>query len=237
MEYAARSRHSADVVIRELTGAVELASVADFGCARGTWLAAWRQAGVRDTMGLDGFYVQPSDLEIPAERFHACDLTRPIDLGRRYDLVQSLEVAEHLPPDAAPAFVDSLVRHADVVLFSASVPGQGGENHLNERPYEYWRDRFAERGYVMIDWLRPRILDDTTVQYWYRYNCFLFVSESALPRVPAEWRAAQIPAGAPVPDVAPALFQVRKQIVKSLPRPLQNSLSRLMSALRSVAAS
>ena len=70
----------------------------------------------------------------------------------------------------------------------------------------------------MIDWLRPRILSDTTVQYWYRYNCFLFVAESALGTVPADWQEARIPAGAPVPDVAPAIFRMRKQIVRVLPQ-------------------
>jgi hypothetical protein len=233
MDLAARARHSADTVIRELLGSVPLSSVADFGCARGTWLAAWRRHGVLDTAGLDGHYVRSSDLEIPLESFHACDLTMPVDLGRRFALAQSLEVAEHLPPEAARSFVGSLTRHADIVLFSASPPGQGGENHLNEQPYEFWRERFAERGYVMIDWLRPRILSNTTVQYWYRYNCFLFVAECALGTVPVDWQEARIPAGAPVPDVAPAIFRLRRQIVRMLPRPFQNSLSRLMSAARS----
>jgi hypothetical protein len=237
MNLAARARHSADAVIRQVLSSVPVDSVADFGCARGTWLAAWRRAGVLDTMGLDGPYVEVSDLEIPPQSFHACDLTVPIDLARRFALVQSLEVAEHLPPQAARPFVGSLTRHADIVLFSASSPGQGGENHLNEQPYDFWRDRFAEQGYVMIDWLRPRILTDSAIQYWYRYNCFLFVAESALGTVPADWREAQIPASAAVPDVAPVLFRMRKQVVRILPQNVQNSLSRLMSAVRSVSTS
>jgi hypothetical protein len=237
MDLAGQARHSADAVIRELLGSVPLSSVADFGCARGTWLAAWRRHGVLDTAGIDGPYIRSSDLEIPLESFHACDLTMPIDLARRFALVQSLEVAEHLPPEAAHSFIGSLTRHADIVLFSAAPPGQGGENHLNEQPYEFWRDRFAERGYVMIDWLRPRILSDATVQYWYRYNCFLFVAESVLGTVPVDWQKALVPPGAPVADVAPAIFRMRKQVVRILPQNVQNSLSRLMSAVRSVSTS
>jgi hypothetical protein len=34
----------------------------------------------------------------------------------------SLEVAEHLPPGVAQTFVDALVRHGSVVLFSAAIP-------------------------------------------------------------------------------------------------------------------
>ncbi|MDP6884692.1 MAG: hypothetical protein QF830_11185, partial [Rhodospirillales bacterium] len=43
----------------------------------------------------------------------------------------SLEVAEHLPPDAAETFVATLVAHGRLVLFSAAPPGQGGLNHVN----------------------------------------------------------------------------------------------------------
>ena len=234
---AARARHSADAVIRQVLSSVSVDSVADFGCARGTWLAAWRRAGVLDTMGLDGPYVEVSELEIPPQSFHACDLTVPIDLARRFALVQSLEVAEHLPPQAARPFVGSLTRHADIVLFSASSPGQGGENHLNEQPYDFWRDRFAEQGYVMIDWLRPAFSPTPLSSIGIGTIASCSSPNLALGTVPADWREAQIPASAAVPDVAPVLFRMRKQVVRILPQNVQNSLSRLMSAVRSVSTS
>jgi hypothetical protein len=190
---------------------------------------------VSDILGLDGPYVPPSELEIPVNAFRACDLSKPINVNRRFALVQSLEVAEHLRPEASDQFVDSLTKHSDIVLFSASPPGQGGENHVNERNYEYWRDRFAARGYAMLDWLRPRIVADHTVQYWYRYNAFLFVAERALDTVPASWRDTRVPARGPVADVSPALFRLRKRVVRTLPVSVQTSLSRLMSAARSAA--
>jgi 2-polyprenyl-3-methyl-5-hydroxy-6-metoxy-1,4-benzoquinol methylase len=63
----------------------------------------------------------------------AQSLDSPLDLGRAFDLVISLEVAEHLPESAADAFIDSLVRHGDVILFSAAIPFQGGHRHINEQ--------------------------------------------------------------------------------------------------------
>ena len=118
----------------------------DFGCAEGVWLSAWRDAGVQDVLGLDGDYVDRRRLLIPQERFHAVDLSQPIDLGRRFDLAQSLEVAEHLPAAAARHFVATITRHSSLALFSAAPPGQGGAHHVNEQPYGYWRDLFAEIG-------------------------------------------------------------------------------------------
>jgi 2-polyprenyl-3-methyl-5-hydroxy-6-metoxy-1,4-benzoquinol methylase len=83
-------------------------------------------AGVHDICGVHRDYVSRSQLLIPDELFRAADLARPLALGRRFDLVQSLEVAEHITPAASEAFVENLARHAErFVLFSAAPPGKG----------------------------------------------------------------------------------------------------------------
>jgi len=40
-----------------------------------------------------------------------------LHVDRRFDLVMSLEVGEHLPPDVADRFVESLVNLGPVVAF------------------------------------------------------------------------------------------------------------------------
>ena len=86
------------------------------------------------------------------------------EVGQNLRLVQSLEVAEHLPASAAEQFVDNLVAHSAVVLFSAATLGQGGEHHVNERPYSYWRDLFSDRGYLMFDLIRPFVIENDAVE-------------------------------------------------------------------------
>lgn len=232
MSVTARSRRSAEIVIDLLRAALPIASVADFGCALGTWLAAWNDAGVGDTVGVDGPYISRNDLQISPDRFREHDLARPIDLGRRFDLVESMEVAEHLPEPVAAEFVASLVRHAELVLFSASPPGQGGEHHVNEQPYEYWCAHFAKHGYRALDWIRPQIIANPQVQYWYRYNLFLFVAAERLAALPDALQRSAIPAGAAVPDLSPWSFRMRKQVVRRLPPEIQTGLSRAMSRWR-----
>jgi 2-polyprenyl-3-methyl-5-hydroxy-6-metoxy-1,4-benzoquinol methylase len=129
------SLRSAATVIPIIRSLARVESVLDIGCGRGAWLSEWRRQGVGDVAGADGSYVDQASLAIPVEQFIATDLSQPIDLRRRFDLVQCLEVAEHLPADSADTLVDSLVRHGSVILFSAAVPGQGGEHHVNEQPY------------------------------------------------------------------------------------------------------
>src|SRR5437016_1064555 len=90
MHLAALSRRSAELIIDLLRSAVPITSVGDFGCALGTWPSAWRDAGVTDVIGIDGDYVSLDKLQIPRECFRQFDLGSTVQLGRRFDLVESL---------------------------------------------------------------------------------------------------------------------------------------------------
>jgi SAM-dependent methyltransferase len=72
------------------------ASLLDVGCGTGTWLRAAMECGVTDVWGLDGVLLPPERLLFPAEKYGQQDFSRPWDLGRRFDVVLCLEVAEHL---------------------------------------------------------------------------------------------------------------------------------------------
>jgi SAM-dependent methyltransferase len=195
---------------------VPLASVLDVGCGAGAWLAAWKERGC-EVFGVDGAHVLPDSLIIEATEFRAHDLRQALDLGRRFALVQCLEVAEHLPAEAAPVLVASLCRHADVVLFSAAPPGQGGESHLNEQPYAYWRDHFAAHGYTLYDPLRQRILRDEGIMPWYRYNTFLFLRTDGAQELHRRLADARVPDGVAPPDLSPWSYRLRKRLVAWLP--------------------
>ncbi len=207
---------SAREVLPRLREHFTIRSVLDVGCGSGAWLAVWQELGA-EILGLDGDYVLTASLAIPAERFVAHDLRRPIDLGRSFDLVECLEVAEHLPPAQAAGLIDSLTRHGELVLFSAAPPGQGGVLHVNERPYEYWRGLFAERGYSAIDLLRPRLAGLAQVRPWYRYNTFLYAHRSRLDGLGPEVTRHLVPPGQRLRDYSPLPYRLRKLLLRQLP--------------------
>jgi SAM-dependent methyltransferase len=213
----AGATRSAGIVLPLVLKTFPVTSVADFGCGQGAWLDVWRQLGVSDVVGVDGAYVDCGSLLIPASCFRPADLGRPVALGRTFDLVQSLEVAEHLPESSAATFVETLTSHSQLVLFSAAPPGQGGEHHVNEQPYTFWRTLFAARNYAMIDLLRPRLLLNTQIEAWYRYNTFVFAHRDLLQTFARQTLAAIIPDGAGVPDVSPLPYRLRKRVIRSLP--------------------
>lgn len=207
---------SANAVLPLLMNHVKTNRVADFGCGQGAWLAVWKKLGSSKVIGIDGAYVDRNCLLIDPGEFSSYDLEKPIDLGEKFDLVQSLEVAEHLPECAAHGFVNSLVSHSQYVLFSAAVPGQGGENHINEQPYEYWRRLFKEKGYVPIDAIRPHIKNNKRVMPWYRYNTLLYVNESILDELPNELRKYAISGEHKIPNVSPIPYRLRRLLLHKL---------------------
>ncbi len=158
----------------------EPASVLDVGCGTGAWLQAFVENGVSDVIGIDGDYVARADLRIGEERFVPADLEVLPPLERRFDLAISLEAAHYAAQSAARSIVATLCA-ADVVYFSAAVPGQpGGPGHNLQWP-AYWSELFAEHGYRCADVLRAMWWEHPDVDWWYAQNGLLFVS-SELPQ-------------------------------------------------------
>lgn len=151
-------------------------SVLDVGCGTGTWLKALESFGINEYIGVDGDYVAKQDLVISHDKFIASDLKEPLQLNRRFDLVISLEVAEHLPESSADNFVKTLITHGEIVLFSAAIPNQGGQYHLNERWIKYWEEKFNAHGYYLHDIIRPLIWENERIHWWYRQNIFLITT-------------------------------------------------------------
>jgi hypothetical protein len=156
--------------------------VVDVGCGVGTWLSVFQEHGVEEILGIDGDYVERTMLHIPETAFMSHDLGKPLTTPHRFDLVLSLEVAEHLSQHHATTFVESLVSLGDVIAFSAAVPWQGwGDGlHLNEQWPDYWVGLFRQNAYEPIDCIRPKIWANQHVCWWYAQNMLLFVKREHL---------------------------------------------------------
>jgi SAM-dependent methyltransferase len=123
-------------------------SILDVGCGTGGSLSVFVERG------LDAFGVEGSRLAISKSphrsKIRQHDLEKPLNLGRRFDMVWSFEVAEHIRPEKAQIFAQSLARHSDLVVMSAAPPGQGGDGHFNEQPMEYWVALFGRLNFELL---------------------------------------------------------------------------------------
>jgi SAM-dependent methyltransferase len=221
------SERSARTVAPGVAELLRPRSVVDVGCGTGGWLAAFGALGVDDVLGVDGPWVDAAALKIPRERFRVADLRAGFATDRRFDLALSLEVAEHLPPEAADGFVDSLVDLAPAVLFSAAVPGQGGVQHLNEQWQDAWAACFARHGYSPVDVVRPVHWDDPAVDWWYLQNALLYV-DGALTGRPELAAAGERAARLPLRLVHPRCFEhaLRRERPRTIGRAVRGLLGR-----------
>ncbi len=170
-----RNRHTLQGARGGLAAVIQAAnprSVLDVGCGTGTWLRAACELGLDDVVGIDGVRAPDDLLQVDARKIKFLDLTKPFDLGRRFDLVLCLEVAEHLPESAAVDLIDSICRHTDRVLFSAACPEQPGQHHINCQWPTYWQAIFNQLGFTCDDTIRWQLWALRDVEPWYRQNLF-----------------------------------------------------------------
>jgi SAM-dependent methyltransferase len=152
-------------------------SLLDVGCGIGNWGKAAMDLGVPDVAGIDGIAIAKEILMLPEQCFQTHDLTNPWSLGRKFDTVICLEVAEHLDEKHAVTLVKSLAAHGDSILFSAACPGQKGRHHVNCQWPKYWQALFNSEGFSCDDSLRWAIWNDPRVEACYRQNVFYAVKD------------------------------------------------------------
>jgi hypothetical protein len=177
--YGERQRvtaHAAEIVLKlvwEFFG--PRANVLDIGCGVGTWLRQARLLGASHIRGIEAAEVkQTRRLVIEEKSIEVADLEQPWSVTEKYNLAICLEVAEHLTRKAGLNLVKCLCEASPLILFSAAIPGQGGNGHINEQWPTYWQQQFALHGLRAMDCIRPRIWQDTDIPWWYRQNIVLF---------------------------------------------------------------
>jgi len=173
------SYSSAQKILELVRDFYSFSSAVDFGCGTGTWLKACMELGCRTIQGFDGF-ADPSSLCIPSECFSQKFLGENIDSKKSYDLAICLEAAEHVDEKFSNLIVENLTKASKVILFSAALPGQGGTNHVNEQPPEFWQKKFMQFNYTQLDIIRPIIWDEPAVAWWYKQNIFLYVHDESI---------------------------------------------------------
>jgi SAM-dependent methyltransferase len=173
--------NSAEIIVPFIKKTFNPSSVIDIGCGIGTWLKVFDKNGVNDILGIDGQHVlNTNQLLIPKEKFAAKDLNNIDfnDFKKTFDIAVCLEVVEHLEEIYADNIVKALCSFSEIIIFSAAIPGQTGENHYNEQYPTYWTKKFNSHGYVFVDLIRPRFWNNSKIEWWYRQNIFVVIKKT-----------------------------------------------------------
>jgi len=137
---------SAVSIANVIVDTINPCSVFDIGCGNGIFISELNKRGI-DVLGCDSSKaaIRTSCKNVT---IFAADVTNPIMLNRKYDLVMCVEVAEHIHKKYSDQLIANCINNGERILFTSAPPGQGGIGHINEQPYEFWITKFNKFGFV-----------------------------------------------------------------------------------------
>lgn len=168
------SHSSAQEIVPRLISRYSPQSVVDVGCGTGSFANEFLKLGISEVIGYEGLWMEslPTLLPKPNYRYH--DLTESLFSSKEYDLCLCLEVAEHISESYAENLIAILTSMSSVIVFSAAIPMQGGNHHVNEQWPEYWSKLFAARGFI-LEWdPRQSIWENDRIEACYRQNLLIY---------------------------------------------------------------
>jgi GT2 family glycosyltransferase/SAM-dependent methyltransferase len=158
-------------------------SVIDVGCGAGTLLAQLKQHGleVRGLEYSDAGIARCREKGVQVEKF---DLESKEAVQGKSDITVSFEVAEHLPESLADNYIRVISQFSPVVIMSAATVGQGGLDHVNEQPHEYWIEKMERRGFDYDKQCSYQVREEWAekgVASWYVQNTLIFRKRNSQP--------------------------------------------------------
>lgn len=143
-------------------------SVLDLGSGLGMYIKAFKEYGSNEVLGVDGFD-EPDDI-VCENCYVKHDLRKPLDLGKKFNLVICVEVIEHIDSQYENNLLNSINEHAEnIIVFSAAHINQPGVGHINCRPVQYWIAKWKNLGWE-VNFFDTEAVRSLGTFYWFRRN-------------------------------------------------------------------
>jgi hypothetical protein len=167
---------SAKIICEEIRKFLpEINSLADIGCGMAAFAKAFQEEGVEKIILIDHPSLDISKCLVKENfEFIPCDLDNDLPKPIRVDLAICTEVLEHLNKERSLKILDYITQCADIIIFSAAVPRQGGRGHVNEQRHKFWISEFEKRKFDYSDSFKSNISKNEGVLYWLTQNLFIF---------------------------------------------------------------
>lgn len=142
----------------------------DFGCGNGKYTRKIMEYGI-DCEAYDG---NPDTAIVTKGLSKPLDLAEPFNLGKKFDWVVCLEVAEHIPRKFEAILLSNLKRHTKKgLVLSWARKGQGGYGHFNEQNNDYVKEKMKKLGFYN-DEQAELILRKKATLGWFKNTVMIF---------------------------------------------------------------
>jgi cyclopropane fatty-acyl-phospholipid synthase-like methyltransferase len=146
-------------------------TVVDFGCGLGDYAKAFKADGYK----VEAYDGNPNTETLTNGIGKVLDLSKPFYLGKKFDVVLSLEVGEHIPKEFEEQFIDNITKHAKKhLIISWAIVGQGGDGHVNCANNDYIIGQIVDRGFKHNAKDSQTIRDAATNASWFSYTIMVF---------------------------------------------------------------
>lgn len=145
--------------------------IADFGAGLGHYTKALRKAG----LNIDAFDGAVGIEQVTNGVVKFKDLALIDAKIKKYDLVISFEVGEHIPAKYEENFIKNILKtNATYIILSWAIPGQKGYHHVNNKPNSYIKSIMSKNGYNN-DLLYETFLRDVAELRWFKNTIMCFI--------------------------------------------------------------
>jgi hypothetical protein len=146
-------------------------NIVDFGCGTGDYIKNLIKQGY-NCAAYDGNPFTPKLTEGIGE---IQDLSIVFDLGKKYDLVISFEVGEHIPKKYEDIYIENICKHSNnYLLLSWAIIGQSGSGHINCQNNEYIINKIKQKGFEYDHKSSIILRNNVTSAYWFKNTIMLF---------------------------------------------------------------
>ena len=130
--------------ISRLVHKKNIKTIVDFGCGDASYIKNL----IDKNIYCEAYDGNPHTEEITNGIGKALDLSKPINLNKKFDCVLSLEVGEHIPEKYEQTFIENLTTHSNnLIILSWAIPNQGGDGHFNEKDNRYIINELKKRNF------------------------------------------------------------------------------------------
>lgn len=148
----------------------KIKSILDLGCGTGVYSKLFIDNNI-DCDCCDG---HPETNSLTNGICFTKDLSTPINFGRTYDCVMSLEVGEHIPESLENYFIENIVNHShNLIIISWAIPGQPGNGHVNCKSNKYIIDKIQKYNFIFNQKTSEYLRQNSSL-YWFKNTIMVF---------------------------------------------------------------